>query len=265
MRYEQSAFRALGMAGALAASAILGAAQAAEPDPVGTNGGPQFSANATVTSDYRFRGFTQTRERSALQGGVDVTWRQFYTGVWASNIDLGSVNNGGRWHDVADIEVISYAGVRQKFGGFGVDLRALYYAFPGAYGLPQDLDYFEVMAGVSREIHNSLTADFKVYYSPDYQGEVGRNWVFEGGLTRKLGTFGSLAPALSARLGYSAGDESKGGFDYWYWNAGFSVIFHDYFEFDLRYYDTFDVPTAIAGSCRDSCDGRVVARITFEN
>jgi uncharacterized protein (TIGR02001 family) len=249
------------MAGAVAASTVLGVAHAAETG----DGGPQFSANATVTSDYRFRGFTQTREHSALQGGVDVTWRHFYAGVWASNVDYGSVFSGGRWHDVADVEVISYTGVRHKFDRVGLDFRAIYYAFPGAFGLPQDLDYFEVMGGISAEIHKGLTADFKVYYSPDYQGEVGRNWVYEGGLARKLGTFGSISPSVSARLGYSAGDESKGGFDYYYWNAGFSFVFAQYFEFDLRYYDTFDVPTAIAGSCRDRCDGRVVARITFEN
>jgi hypothetical protein len=69
---------------------------------------------------------------------------------------------------------------------------------------------------------------------------------------------------LSARIGYSAGDEKSGGIDYGYWNAGFSLLFADYFEFDLRYFDTFDMPAA-AGSCRDRCDGRVVARITFEN
>ena len=37
----------------------------------------------------------------------------------------------------------------------------------------------------------------------------------------------------------------------------------DYFEFDIRYFDSFGVPSEIA--CTDRCDGRVVARITFEN
>ncbi len=162
-------------------------------------------------------------------------------------------------------EVDTYVGVKHKIRSFETDLRFIYYAYPGAYGVPQKLDYFEVKAGVSSEIRPSLTADMQIYYSPDYQGETGRNWVFEGGLTQKLATRGSLTPSLGARLGYGAGDEAKGGFDYWYWNAGFSVLFAQYFEFDLRYFDTFDVPTAIAGSCRDRCNGRVVARITFEN
>jgi uncharacterized protein (TIGR02001 family) len=169
-----------------------------------------------------------------------------------------------RWHDAADYEVDAYVGVKQRLAGFETDLRGIYYAYPGAFGLPQKLDYVEIKAGVSRPILSALTADLQVYYSPDYLGEKGRNWVFEGGVARKLGTYGSTTPSLSARLGYSAGDETKGGFDYWFWNAGVSVLFADYFELDLRYFDTFDVPAA-AGSCRNLCDGRVVARITFEN
>jgi hypothetical protein len=69
-------------------------------------------------------------------------------------------------------------------------------------------------------------------------------------------------------IGANEGEEKKGGLDYYYWNAGMSFIFADYFEFDIRYFDAFDVPTGgLTGitNCRNQCDGRVVARITFEN
>jgi uncharacterized protein (TIGR02001 family) len=246
--------------------AIGGAASEGTNDGFQNGNGLQFSTNATVATDYRYRGFTQTREKSALQGGVNVSWRQFYVGIWATNVDFGRVQDAlGRWHDAADYEMVTHVGVKNKIGGFQLDVSASYYAFPGAYGVPPKLDYFEAKAGISREINSSLAADLQIYYSPDYQGETGHNWVFEGGLVRKLSAYGSFTPSLSARLGYSAGDEARGGYDYWYWNAGFSVLFNEYFEFDLRYYDTFGVPTAIAGSCHDRCDGRLVARITFEN
>ncbi len=234
--------------------------------------GAQFSVNATYTTDYRFRGFTQTREKSALQGGAEVTWRHFYAGLWASNVDFGRrMDLAGRWHDTADVEVVSYAGVKQKMFGGEVDVRAIYSAFPGSSRVPNsfgqlgDLDYFEVVLGHKRELQASLTLDSSIYYSPDYQGGVGQNWVFESGLTQKLGTYGDVTPYISARLGSSYGEESKGGIDYYYWNAGGSIVFKDYFEFDLRYFDTFDVPNDVVGSCRNRCDGRVVARITFEN
>jgi uncharacterized protein (TIGR02001 family) len=269
MKSKPSAGRAAALF-AVAAIAILSAAPvagAAEWDTKVTeaSSGPKFSANAGYASDYRYRGFTQTREKPALQGGVDVTWRKFYIGIWASNVDFGRVTDAlGRWHDAADLEVDTYLGLKQTFGPFETDLRVTNYAYPGAFGLPQKLDYLEIKAGLSREIMSAVTADLQVYYSPDNMGETGPNWVVEGGLARKLGTFGSIAPSLSVRLAYSAGDEAKGGFDYWYWNAGISMIFADYFELDLRYFDTFDVP-AVAGSCRNVCDGRIVARITFEN
>ncbi len=193
-----------------------------------------------------------------------MTWRQFYVGLWATNVDFGNVYHAGHWQTAADYEVDTYVGFKHTIGGFKTDVRAILYSYPGSFGLPQDLNYFEVMAGVSREVLPLLTADIRAYYSPDYQGETGRNWVFEGGLVRKLGTIGSITPSLSTRIGYSVGDEAKGGIDYGYWNAGVSFIFADYFEFDLRYFDTFDMPSSV-GSCRDLCDGRVVARITFEN
>jgi uncharacterized protein (TIGR02001 family) len=270
LQMKRGSVRAGTLVGVAAIAGMLGAPIAIGGekgrDAAANGDTPQFSTNAAFATDYRFRGFTQTREKSALQGGVDVTWRQFYVGAWATNVDFGRVADAlGRWHDTADYEVDVYAGVKHKIHGFETDVGFIYYAFPGAYGVPQNLDYVEVKAGVSREIYPSVTSDVQVYYSPDYQGETGPNWVLEGGLTRKLGTHGSLTPSVSTRLGYSAGDEAKGGLDYWYWNAGLSVVFAQYFEFDLRYFDTFDVPTAIAGSCRERCDGRVVARITFEN
>ena len=269
MQVKLGGMRAGALLGVATSAAILGASVAASGprvDDAANGDTPQFSTNVSIATDYRFRGFSQTREKSALQGGVDVAWRQFYVGFWATNVDFGRVADAlGRWHDAAEYEVDTYIGVKHKMHGFETDLRFIYYAYPGAFGVPEKLDYVEVKAGVSREVLPSLTTDVQVYYSPDYQGETGRNWVFEGGLVQKLGTRGSLTPSFSARLGYSAGDESKGGFDYWFWNAGFSLVFAQYFEFDLRYFDTYDVPTAIAGSCRDRCDGRVVARITFEN
>lgn len=229
---------------------------------------PQISTNATFASDYRFRGFTQTRESAALQGGFDVLWRNFYVGIWATNVDFGRGFDvvAGRWKDVAEVEVVTYAGMKHKLHGTELDFRAIYYAYPGenaqAVGYSGDLGYYELMMGITRELHPGLTGDLKVYWSPDYQGSVGHNWVVESGLSRKLGTWGSLTPALSARLGKSMGDEGNGGFDYYYWNVGMSVLFANYFEFDLRYYDTFDTPTGV--DCHRTCDGRVVARITFE-
>jgi len=282
MQGKLGAMRAVVTAMVVTTSAIVGASAAnaggREMKAVTGGGGPEFSVNATYTSDYRFRGFTQTQEKSALQGGIDVVWPNFYVGLWASSVDFGNEPLNG-FQDIASVEVVPYVGFKRNIWGYNVDLRAIYYAYPGGNGqynpaklAVKDLDYFEAMIGWSREIHPGLTLDSKIYYSPDYQGSTGQNWVFETGVARKLGTYHGISPTFSAMLGSNYGEESKGGLDYYYWNAGFSFLFADYFEFDIRYYDTFDVPTdaasaALSGvtSCRNLCDSRVVARITFEN
>jgi uncharacterized protein (TIGR02001 family) len=262
MHYVNNAACALLLA-AVVTGVFVDPARADDQGENGAGKGPSISTNATLTSDYRFRGFTQTRERAALQGGFEVTFRQFYVGLWATNVDFGDVLHAGHWKNVASYEVDTYFGVKHKIGGFQTDLRAIFYAYPGSFGDPRELNYFEAMFGISREILPALNLDFRVYYSPDYIGETGRNWVFEGGLARKFDKIGSITPSLSARIGWSEGDQKSGGIDYGYWNAGLSFLFADYFEFDIRYYDAFSVPSSIV--CTDRCDGRVVARITFEN
>jgi len=277
MQGKLGAMRAALAVVAVATSISLATASASAQDSNGNGygSGPKFSVNATYASDYRFRGFTQTLEKPALQGGFDVVWPHFYAGLWASSVDFGDVQDASGFHNSADIEMIGYAGFKRKFWGTEVDLGALYYFYPGSYGIfnyaknaVKDLDFFEGMLGFKREIHPGLTLTSTIYYSPDYQGGVGQNWVFETGFARKLAPHFGITPTFSAMIGSNYGQESKGGLDYYYWNAGMSFAFADYFEFDIRYFDAFDVPTGgLTGitSCRNQCDGRVVARITFEN
>lgn len=56
-----------------------------------------FSANVTVTSDYAYRGISQTDERPAIQGGFDFRHDSgFYAGTWASSISwLHDMSDGG--------------------------------------------------------------------------------------------------------------------------------------------------------------------------
>ena len=50
----------------------------------------ELSATVTATTDYDFRGITQTAQDPAIQGSVDLaTDPGFYAGVWASNVDFG--------------------------------------------------------------------------------------------------------------------------------------------------------------------------------
>lgn len=88
----------------------------------------QVSFNAAVTSDYRYRGLSQTRLDPALQGGVDYVHGPtgWYVGTWLSTIkwtkDLGGDGN---------IEWDIYGGKRgQLTEQISYDVGGLYYWYP---------------------------------------------------------------------------------------------------------------------------------------
>ena len=95
------------------------AAPAAAPAPDWT-----VSGNATLASDYRFRGFTQTDFGPAFQGGFDIAHKSgFYVGNWNSNV-LGSLFNG------ASLEMDFYGGYKGTAGALTYDVGAIYYYYP---------------------------------------------------------------------------------------------------------------------------------------
>jgi uncharacterized protein (TIGR02001 family) len=87
-----------------------------------------LSFNAALTSDYRYRGISQTRLEPALQGGADLVHNAsgLYAGAWASTIKW-TTDAGGD----GDIEIDLYAGKRGDLGkGVGYDVGVLTYVYP---------------------------------------------------------------------------------------------------------------------------------------
>ncbi len=55
----------------------------------------ELTANVGVTTNYVFRGATQTDDNAAVQGGVDYTHELgIYAGVWGSNVEDAAGNDG---------------------------------------------------------------------------------------------------------------------------------------------------------------------------
>ena len=65
---------------AVAISALFAGGAAMAQDDAG-----HLSYNIAVTSNYVWRGVTQTDNNAALQGGIDYSKGMFYAGAWASN------------------------------------------------------------------------------------------------------------------------------------------------------------------------------------
>lgn len=111
-------------------AAALSAAFAAVPSLVMAEDAPTpdwtVAGNAGLSSDYRFRGFTQTNYKPAFQGGIDIGHSSgFYAGNWNSNVEQ-SLYNG------ASLEMDFYAGYKNTYGDLGYDVGYYYYAYPGS-------------------------------------------------------------------------------------------------------------------------------------
>lgn len=86
-----------------------------------------ISGNFGLTSDYRFRGVSQSNKKPAVQGGIDFAHKSgFYLGNWNSSVSEWAAN------DSAGIEQDFYGGFKFEAVGIGFDVGAIYYYYPGA-------------------------------------------------------------------------------------------------------------------------------------
>jgi uncharacterized protein (TIGR02001 family) len=204
----------------LAAFVLLATASAAHAEFPGS-----FTGTITATSDYNWRGVTQTSQDPALQGSVDYSMENgFYAGAWASNVDFGDCCD-------EEVEIDLYTGFS---GGETVtwDVGFVYYWYPGA----DDLDFPEVYASVGYE-----WVEAKLSYSSDFANYSEQAWYLEGNAAYELpANFG-----LEAHIGYSTGDgieEAYGQDDYFDWAVGVTYALKN-FGLSLKYVDGSDLET----------------------
>jgi len=225
------------IAGAIALAFLAGPAAAGslKDDPMPSERTLAWAASFAVTSDYIFRGMSQTDKKPAVQAGLDLTYGILYAGVWASNVDFGP--------GVATAEVDLVAGIKPKLGPISFDFGVIYYAYPGANDSGAELDYWEVKAGASVGPWAGGTIGVTGFYSPDYTGETGDVWTVEGAFAQELPKIHMIGLTFSALVGYQSGEDATylsvfGDDSYVYWNAGFTLGFHERMSLDLRYWDT---------------------------
>jgi len=204
--------------------------------PASAQSDVEVAFNAGVFSDYVFRGFSQTDEDPAIQGGVDITAGSFYVGAWASNVDFG---------DDTDAEVDLYGGYRTEAGGFALDVGVVGYLYPGEPD-EADYNYVEFKAAASRAV-GPATIGGAVFYSPDFFGAD------EAATYAEVNA--AFAPAerwtISGAVGQQWLDVSD---DYVTWNVGVAYALTENLALDVRYHDTDVDDVTIA-------EGRVVGAL----
>lgn len=184
----------------------------------------QVSGTVTATTDYDWRGVTQTAQDPALQGSLDYASDMgLYAGVWASNVDFGSGD--------PNVEIDLYAGWS---GGETLvwDVGAVYYTYPGesSFNFP--------------ELYGSLGWEFiegKISYSWDFAGTSETAFYYEANIDYGLpANFGVIG-----HIGYSDGDGIEAAYgqdNYMDWAVGMTYTW-SHFDFSLKWVDGEDLET----------------------
>jgi len=220
--------KSLGAASA-ALLALTAPALASDMTPAPEGREFSWSVNTALTTDYVFRGVSQSDSDPALSGGIDFAYGIVYAGLWASSVDEDFV--------FGNLEIDYYAGIKPTLGPATFDFGVLYYTYPGASEPDNgDVEVFELKAGVSGEIIPKLSAGTVFYWSPEAQADAGEYWVTETSLSYALPKVFVFDPSVSGLIGYLE-NEDDDTLSYTYWNAGLTLGY-DKFAFDFRYWDT---------------------------
>ena len=238
--------------GMLFAASMLPATAHAEDEPASEP--ITITGSVTLVSDYRFRGFTQSGEDPAIQGGITVTHESgFYAGTWASSVSFAG-----------NTEVDLFAGYSKDLGGATIDGGLLYYLYPQHGG--SGADFFEPYLNLSTDV-GPVNAKVGVNYAWKQSalanvqdasrplGAKSSSFYLHGELAAKIP---DTPFALNAHAGHSWSDAFPGGFDgkVFDWSVG-ATASYKMLTFGVSYVNT-DEPKALGYKSGIGADGAVV-------
>lgn len=218
----RSLVAATALAGGMASTPVL----ADETDPPGVF---TIAGNLALVTDYRFRGLSQSKGDSAVQGGVTVSHADgVYVGAWSSSIAFDAPLDGVYGSQEVDL----FGGWTGPIGsGLTADLGLLHYAYPG--GRVGKAEFFEPYASISATL-GPATARLGVNYAwkqraldLDADGRKDDDLYLHGELSAGIpntpltlsGHLGYTDGALSPRFATRQTARYDGGLD---WNLGAS-------------------------------------------
>jgi len=224
------------------------------PAPAASPSTLTVSGAATIASDYRFRGVSQSDKQMAVQGGITVSHGSgFYVGTWASNL-AGWGTFGG-----ANMELDLIGGYKARLAeNVALDVGLTWYMYPGG---ADKTDFAEPYAKLTSTV-GPATLTAGAAYAPKQQA-LGR-W-YATGADAAAGVYtdpgakddnlyvwgdGALAIAgtpitAKAHLGHSWGQDGLGPNAtavaptgrYWDWSLGADVTWRN-LTFNASYIDT---------------------------
>lgn len=230
---------------------------------------------AAISSDYRFRGITQSNRQASVFAYFEPRYNvnenlQLYAGVAGNSISFAN-------RAAAEIDV--YAGIRPTIGPVAFDFGVFGYLYPGGQcieanpitGVPlcapganvllngnvmkKDVSFYEVYGKALWTINDMFAVGVNGYYSPNFLN-TGADGTYVSGtakFTAPGSLFGSsgIGAYISGEYGYQFLGTSDGFYsivasgtgpginykDYATWNVGIGFTYK-VFTLDLRYSDT---------------------------
>lgn len=236
---------------AMAAALLAPAAAAAQTrlEPLGLT----LTAMPAASSDYLFRGISQTRNRPAIQATFEALHNSgLYAGAFLSNVAFAGTD--------ARQELDLLAGYRFEALGIAWDIGAIYYSYPG-YSRPSggyNIDYIEGALKASKAI-DTVTILGSVSVSPNYFGQSGTGVYLEGGADVVL----PLGFTAAGRFGYQWIEHEPrfGTPDYATWSASLSREVAGGVTLAVGYYGT-DISRNRCSSGQKICDDRVMVTLS---
>jgi uncharacterized protein (TIGR02001 family) len=214
---------------ALLASATPSFAQDEAAGPLAITG------SVALVSDYRFRGFSQSGENAAVQGGITATHSSgFYFGTWGSSISFAG-----------NTEIDLFAGYSKKLNdAVTVDVGLLYYLYPKHKSVTGDIntDFFEPYVNVTGAF-GPLTLKVGANYAWKQDALVS---LVDGSRASSIYLHAEPSIAipgtplgLNAHLGYAKSDAFPGGADgkVWDYSIGATATYK-MLTFGVAYVDT---------------------------
>jgi uncharacterized protein (TIGR02001 family) len=221
------------------ALALAGAASMAQAE---------FSANVALTTDYVWRGASQSDEAPAIQGGFDYSHESgFYVGTWGSNVDWDEATA-----NPVDMEWDVYGGFGGEIGnGLSFDVGVIRYMYPDT---DADYDWTELYGSLGFAFTDSVSASVGVAHSSDVFATS------EDGTYVNLGLDVSLPQdfGLSFGVGHYSFDQLD---DYTDYKIAVSKSLGG-FDFELAYTDTNDDNWWVGSDGSSYTDGRAFLSVS---
>jgi uncharacterized protein (TIGR02001 family) len=219
----------------LTAAALAGGIATANAQ--GAPAPPSLTANAAITTNYVFRGITQSANRPAVQGGLDYAFGDsgFAVGTWVSSIDFG---------DHTPFEWDLYGNYNFTLGpvGASVGVYSYVYTWAGNFG---PYTWTEIDASLSHDF-GLFAWSAKGFWGPSVPNgylTIRQQYNPDSEFWLTTGVSIPVAPwlALSGNVGYQgySGGKPAGVSDdsFTEWDLG-ATLTYDKYSLDLRYIDT---------------------------